>query len=284
VTLYASHAFATPFAHAAAGYDFTITPKDTHTPVALNIPSGTYRMCLAPLASDFLRVMEACINSALSIARSTTTATVTLSDAGIVTFTFSAIPDAVAINAVTARRLGLATSYTSAGILVGSYPVWYLALLSAGTGGYWQPVQSGGFEQTSGGVVYGFAASYVSYTRALDVQWQPTTATDAATANADATPMYPGEAYMNAIGDTSSARQWSVLDVIYASRNVLCGVAIGTWRTLKASTSLTLWQAYLAAPVLLSTEVKPYSPQWTVWQTWTLELVAPSTGMQTTRA
>lgn len=280
----ASHAFAPDFVHTAAGYDITVTPKDTGVPVAINVTSGTYRMCLAPSASDFLRVLETRVNAALFIAGSTTTLAVTLSDAGVVTLTFSAGPDAVAINATTARRLGLATSYASIATLTGTYPVWYLALLTAGTGGWWQPVQSGGAARTTGGVVYSFSSTLTSYTRSLDVGWQPTTPADAATSSADATPMYPGDAYMNAIGAVDTARQWSVLDVLQASRNALCGVAIGTWRTLKSSTSDTLWQAYVGEADLLSVKVDPFSAEWTPWQKWKLDLVAPATGMRTTRA
>ena len=280
----ASHAFAPTFVHTAANYDLTITPKDTHTPVALNIPSGSYRMVLAPSASDFLRVMQASINSALSGAGSSTTATVSIDDAGIVTVAFSATPDAVAINAVTARRLGLSTSYSFAAPLVGAYPAWYLALCTAGTGGWWQPVQSGGVEATAGGTVYSFAASFTSYMRTLDVQWQPTTPDYQASTSADATPMYPLDAYLDSIGDTATARAWSVLDVLYASRNAVCGLAIGTWRTLKASTTDTLFQGYVGAQSLLGVKVEPFSQEWTPWQKWKLDLVAPSTGMRTTRA
>jgi hypothetical protein len=282
----ASHAFAPTFTHTAATYDFIITPKDTHSPVALNIPSGDYRMCLAPLTHDFLREIEARINSALFLATpsSSTTCTVTIDDAGVVTLNFSAVPDAVVINAVTARRLGFATSYATTDPIIGAYPAWYLALLTAGTGGWWQPVQSGGVEATAGGVVYSFAASSTSYTRSLDVQWQPTNPTYQVSCGCDATPMYPADAYLNSIGVTTTARQWSVLDVLFASRNALCGVAIGTWRTLKTSTSDTLFLAYVGAESLLGVKVEPFSPEWTPWQKWKLALVAPSAGMTTTRA
>ena len=284
MTLQASHAFAPTFTHTAAGYDLTITPSDTGTPVAVNVPSGSYRMCLAPQASDFLRELETRLNAGLFISGSAMTAAVSLSYSGIVNIAFSIPTTSITIDGVLARRLGLDTTYGAKSGITANYPVWYLALLSAGTGGWWQPVQSGGVEQTAGGVVYSFAASFTSYTRSLDVQWQPTNPTYQASCGCDATPMFPADQYLNSIGDTTVARQWSVLDVVYASRNALCGVSIGTWRTLKSSTTETLWQAYLAAESLLGTKIEPFRVEWIPWQKWKLSLVAPSTGMRTTRA
>ena len=282
MTLKVAHALAPTFVHTHASPDMVVAPKDA-APVSVTVLDGSYRMCLAPSSQDFLRVLVSRINGALFTGGSATTCTGSLSDDGVFTLTFSPAVNTLTIDGVTARRLGLATSYIAQGVMTGAYPVWYLALCSAGTGGWWQPVQSGGAEQTAGGVVYGFMASQTSYTRELAVSWQPTSPDYRTSTGAEATPMFPGDAYLNSVGAVDTARMWSVLDVLYASRNALCGVAIGSWLTLKASTTDTLWQAYVAGEALLGVKVEPFSKEWPPWQTWKLPLVAPATGMRTTR-
>ena len=56
-------AVAVPFVWTSAGTDITITFASGPSPINVTVPSGTYRMQLAPLATDYVRV----VLSALSV-------------------------------------------------------------------------------------------------------------------------------------------------------------------------------------------------------------------------
>jgi len=284
VTL-ASHAFAPEFTHTSAAPDVTLSFTSGASPVDVNIPTGTYRMGLAPAASDFIRVMQTAINAALVSAGRAETVTCSLSAAGI--FSIEVSPSAAfgtfGPEPTTRKRLGFSSAPASGSPATGDYPVWYLALLSAATGPYWQPMQAGGAEQTTGGRVYAIASTLTSWQRSLKVHFQPTTPTLRAAHNCDATAMYPAEEYMSALGSTATAREWSVLDVLYSARNALCGYT-STWGTARTTTSERIWRVYIGPEALLSTRTELLKAEWLAYCEWDLGLVAPSATPTETRA
>ena len=287
----ASHALAPSFTHTAAvgpAADYDLLPADTlGVPTPCNVASGTYRMCLAPSASDFLRASEAAINARMALEGSTNTVAFTLSAAGILTITFAAaLSSSVTFADGVWQRLGLASNSIALdgnNTIVGTRPVWYLALLSAATGPYWQPMQAGGAEQTTGGRVYAIASTLTSWQRSLKVHFQPTTPTLRAAHNCDATAMYPAEEYVGALGSTATAREWSVLDVLYSARNALCGYT-STWGTARTTTSERIWRVYVTPESLLSTRTELLKAEWLAYCEWDLGLVAPSVTPTETRA
>lgn len=61
-------ALAAPFVWTSGGNDVVLAFASGTTPVNVTIPTGTYRMVLAPAATDFVRVVVAAINAALTLA------------------------------------------------------------------------------------------------------------------------------------------------------------------------------------------------------------------------
>ena len=291
MTLLATSAFAPDFAHTAAvgpAADYDLLPADTlGVPTPCNVASGTYRMCLAPSASDFLRASQAAINARMASEGSSNTVAFSLSAAGVLTITFAAaLSSSVTFADGVWQRLGLASNSIALdgnNTIVGTRPVWYLALLSAATGPYWQPMQAGGAEQTTGGRVYAIASTLTSWQRSLKVHFQPTTPTLRAAHNCDATAMYPAEEYVGALGSTATAREWSVLDVLYSARNALCGYT-STWGTARTTTSERIWRVYVTPESLLSTRTELLKAEWLAYCEWDLGLVAPSATPTETRA
>jgi hypothetical protein len=284
VTTPATHALAPAFTHTSEAPDVSLSFNSGPSPVTASVATGTYRMCLAPVASDFIRAMQAAINAALVGAGRSETVTCTLSAAGIFTFTISdpAALNTFGLGTVTQRRLGF-TVAPGASPASGNVPVWYLALMSCATGAYWQPRQPGGAEVTNGGRVYTFASTITAWARKLKVEYQPTTPAMRAAHATDATALYPADEYMGALGSTSTAREWSVLDVLYASRNALCGYT-STWGTARTSTTERIWRAYVAPASLLSLTTELYRTEWLAYSTWPLEMSADATTPTETRA
>ena len=58
-------ALAAPFVWTSGGTDIALTFASGTSPVNVTIPTGTYRMVLAPSATDFVRVYVAAINAAI---------------------------------------------------------------------------------------------------------------------------------------------------------------------------------------------------------------------------
>lgn len=287
MTLSATSAFAPLFTHTAASPDFSLTFASGVSPVTGTLASGDYRMWLTPFASCYLRQLASRMKAAIVAARGAGgTVAATLAADGVVTFTFGVdIPATVTLAAPMWRALGFAsaTPTMTAGVITGSRPVMYLALLSAVKHGPLQPRQAGGSEETTGGRVYAIAATLTSWRRKHSVSMQPTTTAQRATQGAEATAMLPANAYLGALGSTATAREWSVLDVLYASRNALCGYT-GSWQTLRTSTSDDLFLGYVAGDSLLSTEITAQDETWDAWCDWTLTIVLPTTSQTTTRA
>jgi hypothetical protein len=281
LTLLASHAFAPEFTHTTASPDVTLTFA-VGGPITASLASGVYRMTLAPLASDYLRQLALAIQTALG----SSTVIASMSAFGIPSLrivSVNPLPTGVTFAASVFKRLGYSSAtptitVVSASIIdiTASRSAWNLALLTAATGEYWQPLQAGGSEQTTAGRVYAVAATATSWQRDLGVHYQPTTVAFRASQGAQATALYPDDEYFDALGSTATNREWSVLDVLYSARNALCGVSIGTWQTDRNDSSSRIWRAYVGPGTILSPTLKLLKAEWLAYSEWTFALVAPS--------
>jgi len=293
VTLAATSAFAPDFAHTASAADVTLT-FPTGSPVTVVLTTGTYRMWLAPSAGCYLRALASAVAAAVTAARSVTyTGIASLSAAGIFTLRLvsaGAAPTSVTFAAPMWRRLGMASATPSlssgGGItdVVAQLPVMGLALLSATKHGPWLPQQAGGAEQTTGGLVYAVAAALTSWQRAHAVSFQPTTPDMRAAQSADASALLPAPAYMGALGSVATAREWSVLDVLYAARNARCGLALDNWLAVRTDTNEAFFSGYVGPASLLSPALTAPDETWDAWAEWTLNVVLPVASQAITRA
>jgi hypothetical protein len=289
LTLLASHAFAPEFVHTTASPDVTFTFA-VGGPITASLASGTYRMTLAPLASDYLRQLALAIQTALG----SYTVIASMSAFGIPSLRIvsaNPLPTGVTFAASVFKRLGYSSATPAITVVSGSIvditasrSAWNLALLTAATGEYWQPLQAGGVEQTTAGRVYAVAATATSWQRDLGVHYQPTTVAFRASQGAQATALYPDDEYFDALGSTATNREWSVLDVLYSARNALCGVSIGTWQLDRNDSSARIWRAYVGPGTLLAPTLKLLKPEWLAYSEWTFALVAPSSAPSEVRS
>lgn len=291
MTITATSALAPEFAH-AGGTVATFTFASGTSPVAVTLAAGTHRMWLAPSASCHLRLLAAAIAAQLSAARSPTvyTCVASVSAAGVFSLRIvsaGALPTAVTFTAPSWRRLGYAsatpTITTSSGYvdIAGTRPLWYLALFASLAGYAPQPQQSGGAETDGAGRTYTFAGAATWWRQTADATLIPWTPTMRATQGCEGTAMYPDDGYLGALGAVDTAREWSLLDVLRASRNALCGVALGTWATARTDTGVTTWRAYVAPKPLLAPEVKRAERSVEVWCELELALTHPATPTET---
>lgn len=132
-------AFAVPFTWSPGSYDLRFTFAIGASPVDVTVPSGVYRMNLAPSSTDFLRVLAARANAALVASGRAETVTVSLSPStGRVTLAISATAS-WAFSATLRDALGLASSTASAVTSVtGTEPPRDLYLCAGGDSAGWQ--------------------------------------------------------------------------------------------------------------------------------------------------
>lgn len=292
MTVPATAAFAPAFTHTQdATYDVRVLFVDGTSPVDVTLTTGSYRMCLAPTTGsvkDFVRALETAILAAISGASQVSTLALSLGADGLLTITQTNVAtheiDGLRFAAPVARRLGLLTTYAATlDPIVGSYPVWHLALLSSVKHGPWQPQQAGGAEQTTGGRVYAIAAAATSWQRTHDVDFQPTHPTQRTAQGAEATALLPAPEYMHLLGSTATAREWSVADVLVSARNAAAALTT-TWRTARASTTEKFFVGYVGPASLLSPAFKASDSTWDAWAEWALDFVLPTTAVTETRA
>lgn len=290
MTIKATSALAVGFPHTSAAPDITLTFSAGASPVTASVASGTYRMCLAPSGSDFLRVLQAAINAALTTAVRTEVCTVSLTSAGIVSISLAGSSQlaTVTIASATRLRLGFASATPTVSgsgprVVTGTRPVWYLALFASVTDHTPLPQQPGGVDIDDGGRVYSFGAPATSYLQTAAVKFVPWDPTQRAAQGCEGTAMYPALGYLDALGSISTAREWSILDVLAVAGNSVCGLALGTWQTLLTSTTDYYWRGYVAPPTRLSPEVRRFDKRVTVWAEMTLAMSHPSTTPTDTR-
>ena len=101
---------------------------------------------------------------------------------------------------------------------------------------------------------------------------------------ADATALLMAPEYMGANGSTATAREWSVLDVLYAARNAACGFAISNWQTVRTDSNVAFYYGYVGPKALLSPAFTADDDTWDAWCDWVLDVVLPTTGASITRA
>lgn len=289
MTIRATSALAVSFAHTSAAPDVTLAFSAGTSPVTASVASGTYRMCLAPSASDFLRALQAAINAALVTAARAEVCTVSLTSAGVVTLTFAGGSQLTTVTFAgpTWRRLGFASATPTVSIsfsVTGARPVWHLALFASVTDHTPLPQQPGGVDIDDGGRVYSFDAPATSYLQTAALKFIPWDPTQRAAQGCEGTAMYPALGYLDALGSISTAREWSILDVLAVAGNSVCGLALGTWQTLLTSTTDYYWLGYVAPPTRLSPEVRRFDKRIAVWAEMTLAMSHPSTGPTGTRA
>ena len=277
-----SAVLAVPFALTSTSFDFTIGV----TTYTATVAAGTYRIGLASSSADILRVVAAAMLAATPAVPGGMTLDVSLSDAGLATFTSNnAFKLSTLHSTLLGRILGVDTATGSAALVVAATrQPWYLALFCGLHGGAWKPSRSGARERTAGGVVYSFAGTLASYDREFAADLIPWGPTEAAEAECPATPFYPPPQYREALGDTSTARVWGLLDVWTAAQNA--GASIGcaltlTWPTARTSTTERYDVGSLAEDLL---EPQRQDERWQRYLSTRWSFVLPTSGQTGTRA
>lgn len=272
--LSATTALAPTFAWTSAGTDLTITIGGT--PYAVTVPTiAATRFLLAGSATEFMAHVVSAINTAVAASGRT--------------FTLTMLPSGRLRLAIDSGKFTLSTSLAFNRLMgffgTGIYqhvdadsPPWYFAMFGSVSGGVWAPMQSGGFEVTAGGGVYGFAGTRTAYRRDLTCEFIPWDEAVRSARGDEVSSMWPDLAYIGDLAGTGVTRPWSVLDVLQAARNVDCGLALGNFQAVRTSTTEPFYVCRVAPGSLLSPEITRQNDRWPVYVGHKLGVVLPTSG------
>lgn len=268
-------ALAVPFAWTSggAGADVVLAFASGTTPINVTIPSGTYRMVLAPAATDFVRVYVAAINAALVAAGRSEVFTATVgADSRITLASTGAFTMSPLLSA--AKLLGIAAGAANVTSIVATYPPAYLATFVERVSADWTPRSAVAGAETLAGVGYGI---YSGSWREEDeiafgyIPRDPATRTSLAV---DQTPWMPNA------GDLVGAampRQWTCRDVLETAGGVTCAAALGTFQTLRTSTTATYDLVTLPFAEIAAPRKARVRESWDAYFRWTVRLLRQST-------
>ncbi len=260
----------------------------THT---VSVAAGTYRIGLAPSASDLLQVVQAALNApAPPLPGGVSFAVEWLTD-GRVAITCTG--DLWRSNAIT--KLPNSTVGKALGYVVGAVTAYaarhtttvapqYVAYIVSASGGVWIPHQHGGSDTTVAGRVYGFRSSVWAFDRTIKVRFVPYSPLVATTQGTYATPWQPDPEYLSSVGDVATARGWAWLDLLRWAGNAQCGLALSNFQTLLTSTTERYHVGYLRPEILESPRVAEDDQTWPVYCSLDMPFVLQATGNSGTRA
>jgi hypothetical protein len=278
-----SSALAVPFAwtSAGAGLDATFTIATVVYPVTVPTIAST-RFLLADSTTEFIAHVLTAFNA--GIVASGRTFTLAMNEDARLVLTIDSGTFEGVISLALNRILGFLSVGTAITTTTADSPPWYLATFASITGGQFDPVASGAFEATAGGVVYGFAGTNTSYRTKRKVAFIPRTPAVRVARGDAQSAWWPDDAYINDLGGITVAREWAILDVLRVARGALCGFALGNFQALRTSTTETFWQVYVGPSSLINPVTERHDESWPVYHRHELALVLPASGAIDDRA
>ena len=266
-------ALAVPFAWTSAGNDVVLAFASGTSPVNVTIPSATYRMVLAPAASDFVRVYVAAINAAIIAAGRTEVFAATVgADSRITLTSTGAFTMSPLLSA--AKLLGFSSAIVTQTSATATYPPANLATFVERVSADWSPRSAVAGAETLAGVGYGVYSGTWREEDEIAFGFIPR---DPATRTALAVDQTP---WMPDAGDLVGAampRQWTCRDVLETAGGKTCAAALGNFQSLRTSTTATYDLVTLPFPELAAPRKARVREGWDAYFRWTVRMLRQST-------
>lgn len=266
-------ALAVPFAWTSAGNDVVLAFASGTSPVNVTIPTGTYRMVLAPAAADFVRVYVAAINAALVSAGRTEVFAATVGADSRITLTSTGAFTMSPLLAA-AKLLGFSSTITAQTSATATFPPANLATFTERVSADWTPRSAVAGAETLAGVGYGVASGVWREEDEIAFGFIPRDPTTRTALSLDQTPWMPNA------GDLVGAvmpRQWTCRDVLETAGGKTCAAALGTFQALRTSTTATYDLVTLPFAELASPRKARVREGWDAYFRWTIRMLRQST-------
>lgn len=210
-----------------AGIDMVFTFAAGASPVGVTMPTGDYRVCLAPSASEFMAVLTAAINAAMVAAGRTESFAVTMGTDGIVsidnshTFTVTADPALVLLGFLVKPTATLSAKATN--------PPKYFATFTSRASNGWIPRTPMSAAETMAGIGFGVTSGVTTWEDEMAFSFIPADPTYRTSLGVDQTARDPTVTDLASYG--SHQLPWSVNDVLAVSLGKTVAAALGNFQT-----------------------------------------------------
>lgn len=270
-------AIAPTFAWTSSPPDIVLTFASGTSPVNVTIPTGSYRMLLAPSFADFIRVVRAAINTAISGAGRSEVVTLTMGADSRIAFTSTG---ALSATGTALEYLGFAAGFLTGTSVTADYPPRYFATFVSRVSNGWVTRTATASAETMAGVGYGVKINTWHDEDEVAFDFCPYDVTQRTSLGVYQTPIYPDAIYSRAQYG-AHAGQWSVVDLLAVALGKTCAAALGNFQDQLTSTSerynlVTIPGASIAQPRYERTR-----EGWDAYYRWVTPLLRQSTATAT---
>lgn len=266
-------ALAVPFAWTSAGNDVVLAFASGTSPVNVTIPTGTYRMVLAPAATDFVRVYVAAINAAVAGAgRAEVFAATVGADSRITLTSTGAFTMSPLLSA--AKLLGFSTAIVAQTSVTAAFPPANLATFTERVSADWSPKTAVAGAETLAGVGYGVQVGVWREEDEIAFGYIPRDPSTRTSLAVDQTPWMPDA------GDLVGAampRQWTCRDVLETAGGKTCAAALGNFQTLRTSTTARYDLVTLPFAEIANPRKARVREGWDAYFRWTVRMIRQAT-------
>lgn len=268
-------AVAVPFAwtSAGAGLDLSIAFPSGTSPVGVTVATGTYRVQLAPSVSDFVRVVQTAINTAVAGAGRAEVFTLTMGADSRITIESTGVFSIAAV-ANCLKTLGFSTSITSAISSTATYPPAYFATFVERVCADWSPKSAVSGAETNAGVGFGVYSGAWREDDEIAFGFIPRDPETRTSLGVSQTPWMP-----NAGASVGAAlpRQWTCRDVLETAGGKTCAMASGNLQTLLTSTTARYDIVTLPFAEIAAARKSRVREEWNAYFRWTSRWIRQST-------
>ena len=253
--------------------DLSVTFPSGASPAEATVPTGTYRIHLAPTSGsvkDLLRTLQTEINTAIAALARAETVSVTMTARGRVQIAVSAGTVSWTLSSDLAAVLGFtATSYSAVASITSTHlPRHFYAFVGGETRGPMEETEVAARATTAGSVI-GIQSGVKRWREELTLMFIPRNPSLAAAADepADWSAWEPNHG-----GGTSAP--WTLAELRREALGKECAVT-QNWPAVRGSTSEAYDLAYLDPDAIARPRGEQQFPSLAVWMQWTLPLLYP---------
>lgn len=270
-------AIAPTFTWTSAPPDIVLTFASGTSPVNVTIPTGSYRMLLAGSAADFIRVVRAAINTAISGAGRAEVITLTMGADSKIVFTSTG---ALSASGDPLNYLGFTTAISSATSATAAHPPRYLATFVSRASNGWVTRTATASAETMAGVGYGVKIGTWHDEDEVTFDFCPYDVAQRTNLGVYQSPIYPDSQYTRAQYGNHPG-QWSVVDLLAVSLGKTCAAALGNFQDQLTSTSENYNLVTIPGTAIAQPRYERTREGWDAYYRWITPLLRQSTATAT---
>lgn len=270
-------AIAPTFTWTSVPVDIVLTFASGTSPVNVNIPTGSYRMMLAPSFSDFIRVVRSAINTAISGAGRTEVVALVMGADSRIVFTSTG---ALSATGTPLDYMGFSAGFLSGTSVTADYPPRYFATFVSRVSNGWATRTAVASAETMAGIGYGTRIGTYHDEDEVTFDFCPYDVAQRTSLGVYQSPIYPSSIYSRAQYGAHGG-QWSVVDLLAVALGKTCAAALGNFQDQLTSTSENYNLVTIPGSAIGQPRYERTREGWDAYYRWVTPLLRQSTATAT---